>query len=136
MGKQTIAEGMTFTEIARKYGIAYATVVSRYQRGLRTLAELSAPVENKGIPAVARGPKACAHVFEPGEYKLPAGGWVTVCDISRKVRTAFCTVINGAEKYRVEIRRFACCETISFPAYAGGLYIIRATDRKGGARKG
>lgn len=124
-------EGKTLPQIAGAAGISVSVVRDRYRRGKRTIAELSAPLKKLSAQnhknAGVKGPR---YVFEPGEYVLPAGGYMTVSDIVRKRYTAFCTVAVGGARYRLEIRRLNVAESLCVPAPGGGLYTVTAAARR------
>lgn len=116
-----IVEGMTLKEIARQYGIHANTVRYRYFRGARTIAELTRPVKNNGIPK-----KPTLHCFSEGaQYRIPCG-YAILCDIARKSRTGFLTVCVGKARHRVEIRHRMSYECITFPGVSGELIILTA----------
>ena len=130
MARVTV-EGKTLPKIAGAAGISVDVVRKRYKAGARTIAELSAPLEKLSAQNhKSAGAKGARHVFEPGEYRLPAGGYMSVSDIVRKTYTAFCTVTVGAARYRLEIRRLNVAESLCVPAPGGGLYTVTATSRR------
>ena len=130
MARVTV-EGKTLPKIAGAAGISVEVVRKRYKAGARTIAELSAPLKKLSAQNHKNaGVKGARRVFEPGEYVLPDGGYVTVSDIVRKTYTAFCTVAIGAERHRLEIRRLNVAESLCVPAPGGGLYTVTAAARR------